>query len=196
MAIHQIARFSNSGKSGFTLIELLVTIAILAIVIAIGVPSLSTFIVKMRVDSQIAEINRLILTARNTAINSGKYVTVCPLAANQCTNNWQNQVSVFINSANDFDNAKAFDANNEDLIKVKNADTSGDTTKSNTAQIIYAPTGRLVQGATYTINYCPKSDASLSRGITVTASGRTYISQDTDNDGKDEDRGGNEISCT
>ncbi|MCI2283147.1 prepilin-type N-terminal cleavage/methylation domain-containing protein [Colwellia sp. MSW7] len=67
-------------KQGFTLIEIMVAISIVAIMTTIALPSLNTFIVKMRVDNEISELQRLLLTARNLAINTGKNTTVCPLA--------------------------------------------------------------------------------------------------------------------
>ena len=41
-----------------------------------------------------------------------------------------------------------------------------------------------------------KNYNTLARGVNIALSGRAYLTQDTDNDGKDEDRNGNELNCT
>jgi len=174
---------SVKSKHGFTLVELIVAIAVVAIITTIALPNLNTFLVKMRVDNEITEMQRLLLTARNTAINTGKNTTVCPLSNGACTTNWQNEISVFTA---------------DETIKIKDAIKSSDKLQfSSTSAVVYAPSGRLVTPSVQsTFKYCPKSNADESRGIDLSISGRTYLSSDTDNDGKDEDRSGNEIACS
>lgn len=185
--------FSTRYHYGFTLIELMVAIAVAAIVSAIALPSLNTFIVKMRVDNEISEMQRLLLTARNMAINTGKNTTVCPLAGGVCTTNWQNQISVFTNSDNLIGSNNTFAAPDE-LIKIKDSIQAGDRFQFSQASVIYAPTGRLVS-APANFSYCPYGEEDSSRGINVSASGRSYTSSDNDKDGKDENRTGGSIVC-
>jgi len=177
-------------KKGFTLIELLIAIAIVAILSAIAMPSMSDFLVRMRVDNEISEMQRLLLTARNMAINTGKNTTVCPLSSGTCTTNWEGEISVFTNGANDNNKFEAAD----ELVKVKGEIKSGDKLQYSQSSVIYAPTGRLISTAS-SFSYCPKTDADRSRGIDISVSGRSYTSSDTDNDDKDEDRTNNEITC-
>lgn len=186
--------FSSHLKQGFTLIEVMVAIAIIAILSTIALPSMSNFLVKMRVDNEISEIQRLLLTARNMAINTGKNTTVCPLSSGACTTNWEDEISVFTNDANTLANSNAFAANDE-LVKVKGTIRSGDKLQYSQISVIYSPTGRLITTAA-TFNYCPQGEADRSRGIDVSVSGRSYTSSDTDSDDKDEDRNGNEIVCS
>jgi len=186
---------SNSTSysiKGFTLVELMVGLTILAISLIIALPNFSTYINKNKVDNEISQLHRLILTARNTAINSGKNVTICPLSAGACTTNWQNELSVFTNVS---DNSQ-FDSSTETLIKVKQQIPTGDSLKFNQTSLVYSPAGRLVSGNNSLFIYCPKSYDNLARGIDISLSGRVYASQDTDNDNKDEDRSGNEFSCS
>lgn len=191
-------------KQGFTLLELMVAIAVVGILTAIALPSLNNFLVKMRVDNEITELQRLLLTARNMAINTGKNTTVCPLTAGVCTtacppsdddcsNNWENEISVFTNDSNVFATNGTFAAPDE-LIKIKDAIKSGDKLQFANASVIYAPTGQLIT-SNGTFNYCPKNETNESRGIDLSISGRSYVSSDIDNDDKDEDRDGNEIIC-
>lgn len=187
---------SSARKRGFTLIEIMVTIAIVAILSAIALPSMNNFIVKMRVDNEISEMQRLLLTARNMAINTGKNTTVCPLVGGNCNANWQGQISVFTNSANTLANGNSF-AGTDELVKVKEAIKVGDKLQFTDTSVIYTPNGRLLTPIiNRTFRYCPKDEADSSRGIDISVSGRSYTSSDIDNDGKDEDRNGTEIICS
>jgi len=186
--------FSASNKQGFTLIELMVAIAVVAILSAVALPSMSNFLVKMRVDNEISEMQRLLLTARNMAINTGKNTTVCPLSSGVCTTNWEGEISVFTNGANTLATNNTFAAPDE-LVKIKEAIKSGDKLQYSQTSVIYSPEGVLLTTAA-SFSYCPKDKADRARGIDVSVSGRSYTSTDTDNDDKDEDRNGNEIVCS
>jgi len=183
----------NKMQQGFTLIELMVAIAVVAILTAIALPSMNNFLVKMRVDNEISEMQRLLLTARNIAINTGRNTTVCPLSGGACSNNWQDEISVFTNSVNTLATNNTFAAPDE-LVKVKDAIQTGDQLLYALNSIIYTPDGRLLT-ASANFSYCPQNDSDSARGIDISLSGRSYTSSDTDNDGKDEDRNGNEIVC-
>lgn len=190
--------FSAHNKQGFTLVELMVAIAVVAILSAIALPSMSNFLVKMRVDNEISEMQRLLLTARNMAINTGKYTTVCPLdASGGCSADmWQDEISIFTNEINTLANGNVFAANDE-LVKIKEAIKSGDKLEFTDESVIYTPSGRiLTPTVTRIFSYCPKGEPDRSRGIDISISGRSYTSSDTDKDDKDEDRNGNEIVCS
>lgn len=193
-------KYSNHVKNkplrinGFTLVELLITISILAIAMAVAIPNMGIFISKLRVDNEISQLNRLILTARNTAINYEASTTVCPLDNNNnCTNDWTGEISVFI----DNDGDGVLDAGDNDLvIKVKEAIQQGDNLLYGQASLRYNQMGTILGAVAATpFRYCPKDYLELNRGIVVAASGRSFATTDTDNDDKDEDRLGNEISC-
>ncbi len=196
MFIFQIKKLSIRKRiKGFTITELLIGIAIVGILTAIASPSLNRFMVQSKVDNEISELHRLVLSARNSAINSGKYVTICPLNSGNCTTNWQNELSVFVNNDNTLANNKVYDSANEELIKVKSKISDGDTLKFSQNLIIFAPTGRLVSGGNGNFSYCPKGNTDLSRGVEISLSGRVYATSDTDNDGKDNNRSGTNVSC-
>lgn len=186
---------TKKKSKGFTVTELLIGIAIAGILLSVAVPSLSEYMVQSRVDNEISELHRIMLSARNTAINSGKNVTVCPLNGATCGTNWQNELSVFVNDANTLVNNQSYDSDSEELIKVKGQASNGDTLKFSQNIIIFAPTGRLVSGGNGNFSYCPKGYSTLSRSIVISLSGRVYASSDTDDDGKDENRNGTDVSC-
>jgi len=173
-------------NSGFTLIELMVGVAMLGIISAVALPNLSEFLIKMRVDNEISELNRMILTARNTAVNMGQTVTLCPLAAdNSCSDNWGEQLSVFI----DLDDDDVFDlVDGETLVKVKAAIGSMDRLQyTQTVPVTYEATG-LLSTANGNFIFCPEDEAGWNRGISIGASGRSTPSSDLDNDDDDEFR--------
>jgi len=191
----QTQKYNNHSHLGFTLVELMITIAIAAILMAIALPNFSSFLVQTRVDNEISQLQRLLLSARNTAINAEQTVTVCPLnVSNRCDTNWHNEISVFI----DIDSDKTFEAiSDERVIIVKGAIDNKDKLQYGQDSLIYTPTGSISGGVSATpFRYCPKDYDDKSRGITVSTSGRSYVTSDTDNDNIDEDRSGNEITCT
>ncbi|PCI52590.1 MAG: pilus assembly protein [Gammaproteobacteria bacterium] len=182
--------------SGFTLIELMISISILSILTAIAYPNLNAFLSQMRVDNEISVLHRLLFSARNAAINNALPVTICPLNdQNQCTTQWQNEISVFF----DLNNNNTYDPiNNEILLRTKSAIKSDDKLQYGLwrSRIIYAPTGRTSGwGSNGTFKYCPKDYPEKSRAISIATSGRLYMSSDIDQDGKDEVRSGSEINC-
>jgi len=184
---------SNIGFKGFTFIELIVSISVTSILTAIAIPNFSDFIVKMRVDNEISQLHRMLLIARNAAINSGQKAIICPLDSGlQCTTQWHNELSVFI----DINNNKQFDAN-EKVIRIRSEINTGDKLVYGKGRnkITFKPTGQLSGLANGTFRYCPKTHKNSSRGIVVARSGRIYQSSDIDNDGIDENRGYKEINC-
>ena len=178
---------------GFTFIELMVTIAIIAILSVVALPNLNDFLIKMRVDNEIGEMHRLLLTGRNMAINTGKNTTICPLSGSSCTTNWQNEISVFTNDDNSLATNNTYVLPDE-LIKTKSEIKSGDKLNYAQKSIIYTPDGRLLT-ASDNFTYCPKDHAEHARGISLSLSGRSYTSADNNGDGKDENRAGNNIVC-
>lgn len=199
-----LKKISKSPSFGFTLTELLMGIAILGIITAIAIPSLSDLLIRNRVDNQVTDLHRLLLTARNSAINSGKNVTLCPLTANTCTSNWQNELSVFINDGTTLAGNKVYsnDGNdnnlvsNEKIIKSKSPSKIGDTLEFDQTVIIFAPTGKVIAGGSGIFSYCPSGYPLLARGVSISLSGRISVSADSDSDGRDEDRNGVDITCS
>ena len=183
---------SSKGKStkGFTIVELMVGVAIVGLLTMIAIPSMSEWLVKMRVDNEISTMHRLILTARNTAVNSELPVIICPLDGNSCVNDWTGEISVFI----DVDNQGDFDAGVDTIIRMKDPISDGDNLTYDFSRLTYRPTGQATGISIF--SYCPSGTTNYNRGIEVSRLGRAYATSDTDNDGKDEENDGSEISCS
>jgi len=180
--------------NGYTLIELMITVAILSILYTVALPNFKSFLVGLKVDNEISSLYRILIVARNYAINSEQAITVCPLDDNfQCCKSWQNNIAVFL----DANENKTLDIN-ETLIAFKKAIPSKDKLLYSkiSYRIVYAPTGRLTSfGSNGTFRFCPDQHYNKARAIRVATSGRIYQSSDIDNDGKDEIRDKTEISC-
>ena len=180
----------------FTLIEVLVVLAVLLSLTNIAIPSINEFLVKLRVDNEIRQLQRVLLVARNEAINLGQNVTLCPLnTLNMCTTNWHKMLSVFT----DDNKNKIFEpVFNEQLIVIKppvKVDDKLQYAKYRNA-IIYGPMGRLsIFGGNGTFKYCPKDHATHSRGIIISVTGKAYVTADSDRDGQDENRRKKIIIC-
>ncbi|QYJ78070.1 GspH/FimT family pseudopilin [Shewanella acanthi] len=145
---------------GFTLVELMVTIAVAAILLAIGVPSLTSIYESVRVNNNITKIHDIMVFARSQAISYGIPVTV------SATNGaWKNGIKVVAGSKE----LRVIDAfNSSDSLKEKSDVTSFSFTSE----------GILPVDSPINIIYCPGGEASNSKSVTVSISG--LISYGTD----------------
>lgn len=96
------------NKHGYSLVELLVTLSIITMLYVWGGPVFGGWLEGYKVKQQSFELQRMLSLARQQAIESGRYVTICPLdTANRCTNRWNDELTVFENKNNnsqlDFD---------------------------------------------------------------------------------------------
>ena len=118
-----------NGLKGFTLIELLVTIAIAAILLTVGVPSMVATVQNNRMTTAINDFVSDLNLARSEAIKRGSRVSLCKSADSQrCTDegDWSQGWLVF---ADPNDNA-SYDASNEGetLLRVHQGLAGDDTT--------------------------------------------------------------------
>lgn len=85
-------------QAGLTMIELLITLAVLAIVLAIGIPSFEGLLASTRVTNATNELLSAFAQTRSEAIRRGQRVTMC-ISTNgiQCTNagNWEQGWIIF-----------------------------------------------------------------------------------------------------
>ncbi|ABX48343.1 type IV pilus biogenesis protein, putative [Shewanella baltica OS625] len=161
----------NTHQKGFSLIELMTTLSISTILFTVGTPSFTDLSDQIRADSNIRTIQQTLMLARNTAINYGYRVTVCPLVDGKCTQNWQKGLTVFIDS----DTVETLDVNDKVIRIIDEFDTK-DFLKYNKSSIKFQPDG-LASGSNGTFKYCPRTvDSKNSRAIVVNQAGRIRFS--------------------
>ncbi|WP_413701430.1 GspH/FimT family pseudopilin [Psychromonas sp. KJ10-10] len=93
-------------NKGFTILELMITIAIMAILIAVAVPSFNSMMISNSVTRDQDTIFSLLLTARSEAVKRGRAVSVCQssnLTACDSSASWTDGVIVFFDSNADGD---------------------------------------------------------------------------------------------
>lgn len=79
--LHAHSRSMHHGQRGFSLIELMVVVVLVAILLTIGIPSFSNFVVGQRVKTAAFDLASTLLLARSEAIKRNADVTVAPKVA-------------------------------------------------------------------------------------------------------------------
>src|SRR3569833_241544 len=170
----------RNPQQGLTLVELMVTVAVMATIMAVGIPSYRYVTTSNRVS---AEVNGLLLDlqfARSEALKQGRTITVCPASATlTCAGDtkWQNGWIVIM----DINGNGQVDSTNEAVLKTQpsfaaNNDTfvSDNSVQSITYNREGFAAGLLVPAAGYiTITLHDKnSTAQWTRCLEVNTNGK------------------------
>lgn len=94
---------TSSSNSGFSLIELFVALVIVAILIAIGMPSFNEMISNNRMLAEAQTLTNGLKMARSEAIKRGQAVTICPSTDGKACNTKSSFVQgwlIFIDNTN------------------------------------------------------------------------------------------------
>lgn len=154
---------------GFTLVELMVTIAVLAVILTIAVPSFSTLIRKNQVQTQVSLLINALNLARSEAVTRGTNVHVSSLNGVDWHLGWRVWV----------DTKTSEGVANEKLLRTFPALEGVSTLTSATTQVIFDNQGRLsgaVAGANVEFAYNVGAGfCSYERVITINAIGRTAV---------------------
>ncbi|MCL1079515.1 prepilin-type N-terminal cleavage/methylation domain-containing protein [Parashewanella spongiae] len=169
---------------GFTLVEAMVTIAIAAILILVGAPSLNSFYQNVRAEQSINKIQTTLAFARNQAMSYDISVEVCP--ANGCDGNWNTGIQVF-----------TFDVPQAPLVPGQSADRvqparmilreTGAFNRNDT--VMLTPTTFTFLGSgkinglpdrqptdnPITLSYCPNSKNANAIGLEIRKTGSTQL---------------------
>lgn len=161
---------------GFTLIELMITVAIAAILLAIGVPSFRDFVVNTRISTDSSNLLADLAFARSEAVKRGLPITVCAKAAgsDSCAAGWTNGRLVFVDLTTP-GTTGVYDVTTDTLLRVREAVGAGNTMSSsnfsNGAYIQYFPSGGSDSAGLFQITRA----GFTGRNLCVNATGRVRI---------------------
>lgn len=184
---------NSQGSGGFTLVELMVTVAVVAIALAAGVPSMAEFIKNSRLTVQTNDLLASLHLARTEAIKRNARVTLCKSADTTACNTtagtgWEIGWMVFVDAAN-FGNLDAaevvLDSHAAAATNIFIAPRASDNTISNFVSYTARGVVRDAGGASQTgvFRVCDDRGLSQARGLVLSATGRvesTYAMTDLD----------------
>ena len=180
---------SNSDK-GFTLAELLVSMAILAVLAALAVPSFNNLLNRQAISQQAWEVRRALELARGLAVAEQQVWKVCMADLNlQCVKQQGQRLLVFRDSNNDHL------VNGQDKLQLNLQIQSRNIrlSASGRSYIRFKGSGEALDSGNFL--FCGNDKSSqYGRQTIVFRSGRVRLSTDTDGDSYD-DAGGKKISC-
>ena len=172
------------NDTGFTLIELMVTVAVVALVATIAVPSFTQFINSQR---QVTLINELVMTmnlARSEAVKQTRHVTVCKSADGaQCGGNdvdWEDGWIVFANTLQA--NTNQVDAG-ETILRIHSGLDNTRTLRTPdvaAAFVSFRPTGTSNLSGTWIL--CDGRGAEHARAVVVNNAGRARATREQADD--------------
>jgi type IV fimbrial biogenesis protein FimT len=160
-------------RQGFTALELVVTMAIVAILLATGVPAIKNYSWNLRMKAAMDLLQTDLNLARGFAISHNIQTIICPATdSNDCSglSTWQDGWIVFTDL-----NADRQKQEGEPLLKQAGAvamlNISSSVSRSN---LRFYPNGS-APGSNTTILFCDKRGAAFAGTITVSNSGRIRI---------------------
>lgn len=155
-------------NTGYTLLEIMIAMAIAAILLAVGVPNLTSFIKNNRILAETNGLMTVIKTARSEAMTQRTTVTVCRSSDNvNCDGAGDNYIA--------FTDASTADVvDGTDLIIQRTTIDSANLTLSfdGGASIRFDRRGRAI-GSSGTITVCDDRGDTHARGITIAPIGRS-----------------------
>lgn len=159
---------------GLTLIELLCTLSICAIVLACGIPSLSSFFADNRMAVRSQQLAQSLAFARSEAIQRNSPIVLCSSeSATGCdqTSNWQRGWLVF-----DDHNGNGIKDNNEAVLRHQQS-RGGNLTITSTRRtpVVFYANGKST-GSNATFTFCDERGAEQARAVILSNSGRYRIS--------------------
>lgn len=161
MALHR-----PRASGGFTLVELMVTIAVAAILIAIAVPSMTDATLAGKLSASANDLVAGVALGRSEAIKRNAVASLCVSSdgATCGSGGWEQGWIVLSGSS---------------VIQKHAAAPTGFKVTSSVARIDFQPSGVGSTQATITLCRATPSVGSQERVVTVSATGRAYVSTTT-----------------
>lgn len=157
-------------NSGFTLLELLITVALISIVMAIAVPSMTTFTQNDRLTTNINALIGQLAYARSEAVKRSQQVSICASNnAASCTGgNWQDGWIVYI----DADGDNSFTAG-EEILRAQQALQGANTlTTAIGTQVTYDYRGFVNAASVGSFLLCDGRSGPYGKTIRISTTGR------------------------
>lgn len=160
-------------NSGFTLLELLITVAIISIVMAIAVPSMTTFTQNDRLTTNINTLIGHLAYARSEAVKRSQQVSICSSNnATTCTGgNWQDGWIVYI----DADGDNSFTAGEEVLRAQQALEGANTLTTAIGTQVTYDYRGFVNAASVGNFQLCDGRSGPHGKTIRISTTGRVRI---------------------
>ncbi len=182
------------NKDGFTIIELMVVLAVFSILSALAAPSFKNILKQQEVNGQINNLVAMIYLARSEAIKRNHVVTVCKSEDKEsCGGSWSDGWIMFVDKNADGERSA-----------IENVLTSGSISDDyhltwsaffSSHYIRFMQNG-LTSSHNGTFKLCPTDgDEHFARAIIISKTARVRTSEDTNQNGIEEDASGNELSC-
>ena len=159
--------------SGFTLMEMLITVALISIVMAIAIPSMTTFNQNDRLTTNINTLIGHLAYARSEAVKRSQQVSIC--VSNDgatCTggNNWEDGWMIYI----DADGSNTFDAA-EEVLRAQQTLTSNQTLTPTTfaSQVTYDYRGFATSTGSFQL--CDNRTGPHGKTISISNTGRVRL---------------------
>lgn len=161
---HSHFRFAPKAVAGFTLIELMVTLAVVAITLAIGVPSFQGVVSDNRLTGAANNLIGALNVARSEAIKRGRSVVLTPVGSDWSTGGRVATVAA-----------------PTDYIKTFAATTGITISISTSTSYTFLPSGLIsTLAAAEVLNVCDSArTGETGRAITISVSGRASVANTT-----------------
>jgi type IV fimbrial biogenesis protein FimT len=160
-------------NSGFTLLELVITVALISIVFAIAIPSMTTFTQNDRLTTNINTLIGHLAYARSEAVKRNQQVSVCVSndTATCTAGNWQDGWIVYI----DADGSNTFTAGEEVLRAQQALDGANTLTTAIGSQVIYDYRGFVTAASVGSFLLCDARSGAFGKTIRISTTGRVRV---------------------
>jgi type IV fimbrial biogenesis protein FimT len=164
-----IAWPATAAQRGLTLIELMVTLAVMVVLMAVAVPSMSDFTANNQVVAAKSAFASAVALARTEAAKRGRVVILQALGTGPTGNEFANGWEIVAD-----DNGDGLAGVNE--TRLRRAAATFDKTKlGGNASLAFRASGALVGSSAEVYKVCRQSGSTAGYSITVTPSGATDV---------------------